>query len=64
MKVAVDYGDKKLREVEVHHTVIMDPKTKKPKEIYRSVIHTNPVSGKRCIVIFDPASGEVKVKEV
>ena len=58
MKVAVDYGDKVLREVEVHHTFV------KGKEIYRSMIHTNPVTGKNCVVEFDPAAGKVTVKEV
>lgn len=58
MRVAVDYGDGKKREIEVYHTVIKDG------EIYRSIIHTNPVTRKRCYVEFNPKTGEVEVKEV
>jgi len=62
MKVGVDYGDGVKREVELIHTVII--KDKKPKEIYRSQIHTDPVNKKRCYVEFDPETGDITVKEV
>ena len=58
MKVPVDYGDKKFREVEVYHTMTAKG------EVYRSIIHTNPVTKKRCYVEFNPKTGKVEVIEV
>ena len=58
MKVPVDFGDKKLREVELFHTFAYG------KEIYRSHIITHPISKKPCYVEYDPDTGEITVKEV
>lgn len=58
MKVAVDYGNGVRVEVEVHHTLTDNG------EVYRSIIHTNPVTKKRCYVEYEPKDGKVKVVEV
>lgn len=62
MRIAVEYGEGVRREVEVEHTLILVEG--RLKEIYRSRIHTNPVTKKNCYVEFDPGSGDVKVVEV
>lgn len=62
MKIPVEYGKGVRRECEVFHALIFVDG--RPKEIYRSRIHTNPVTKKRCYVEFDPESAEIKVVEV
>jgi len=58
VKVPVDFGDGKLREVEVMHTFAGG------REIYRSRIMTNPVTKKLCYVEYDPDENKVRVVEV
>ena len=59
VRVPVDYGDGKKVEVECPYFVVT-----KDGARYRSKIHTNPVTRKRCYVEFDPYTKEVKVVEV
>ena len=59
VRVPVDYGDGKKVEVECPYLTVVDGKV-----LYRSKIHTNPVTRKKCYVEFDPNTGEVKVVEV
>ena len=58
MRVPVDFGDGRKREVEVHHTYAGG------KEVYRSRIITNPVTKRPCYVEYDPTVNEVRVVEV
>ena len=64
MKIPVEFKDpetkeKKVIEVEVHHTLLA-----KGKEIYRSSIFTHPFEAKRIYVEFDPETKKVEIKEV
>lgn len=59
MRISVDYGDGKKREVEVFPVILGNGKM-----VYRSFYHTNPVSRKMCYVEYDPDEKKVVVKEV
>jgi len=59
VRVAVDYGDKKRREVEVYPVVLGNGKL-----VYRSAYHTNPVTRKLCYVEYDPSQNRITIKEV
>jgi hypothetical protein len=69
VRVPVAFADG-VKEVEVEHTVIIDPQTKKPKEIYRSGIFSAYIKKDDKVVFtnvyveFDPATGEIRVVEV
>lgn len=59
VRVPVDYGDGKKVEVECPYLSVVEGGV-----VYRSKIHTNPVTGKRCYIEFNPSTGEVKIVEV
>jgi len=59
MRISVDYGDGRKREVEVFPVILRDGKM-----VYRSFFHTDPVNRKMCYVEYDPSSGKVKVIHV
>ena len=59
MRIGVDYGDGRKIEVEVFPVYLG-----KGKLIYRSALHTNPVTKRLCYVEFDPDEDKVEVKHV
>lgn len=62
MKVAISFPDLSFKiEADLEHTIIIADG--KPKEVYKGLVK-HPKTGKRYIAIFDPATGEVSLKEM